>query len=363
MKPLIYYTPGKFEALIGKPDVRIWLGLFRIFNYNVSFCDRTGTIVNPILTTTPAEIALPDPNPDFNLNFDDCAVSRAEEIYNKHKEFGVPIRLGWSGGIDSTAALMSFVKLLGVAETRRCVEVAMTSHGIVENPYTWEKLIRKEKFTVINSLEFSEKWDGSEIMVNGECGDQVHGTDIYLTLIRLYGVDGMVLPWTTDNILDFIKLTGKLTDRESEILAQLLINQVKQAPIEITTMADFWWWLNFSCKWGSTCYRIVTKSTQPVNGKYLSNFYFPFYASTNFQLWSMYKREEKHKGNWSSYKWRAKDFTCNVLGDDGFQMKHRQGSLVHVLSHTKKFDAIDSDFNFFKDADPETWYNPNNSFA
>ena len=75
----------------------------------------------------------------------------------------------------------------------------------------------------------------------------------------------------------------------------------------------------------------------------------------------MYKREEKHKGDWNSYKWKAKEYVCSLVGEE-YAMKHRQGSLTVVMSHIPKYEAIDSDFNFINKIDTEYWYNPNNTF-
>jgi hypothetical protein len=362
MNELIYYTPGRFESLSDRPDVRIWLALFKIFNHNISFVDRTNIIVPPVNVVTPAQVKLPDANPNFNMNFDECAVDRANEIYKKHLKTGAPIRLSWSGGIDSSAALMGFIQLLGADRSKQVLEIAMTSASIMENPYVWEKLVRKENFKIINPLQVSDAWDGSIIMVNGETGDQVQGTDIYRPLITKYGPNAMTMLWTEDLVYSFIKFRSDLLHTEAEHLTKLLVNQVRSAPIKIETFADFWWWLNFSCKWASTFYRLLTKCSSKIDTAFIDDYFFPFYAGEQFQLWSMYKREEKHKGNWDTYKWKAKDFVCNTIGDDSFQQKHRQGSLSGLLSHTNRAEAIDSEFNFFDKLVPEDWYNPNNSF-
>ena len=363
MKKLVYYVPGSFNPLKEQSDVKTWLSIFKIFADNISFVDRTGIITAPVLTATQPHNAIPVNDGSFSLSLDECAVARAEEIYNKHLEHGVPIRVGWSGGIDSSVALMSFIELLGMKRAVEVVEVVMTNNGIVENPYLWERIVRKENFRLVHSMNFSEKWDGSEIMVNGESGDQVHGTDVYRSLRRLYGEQSMTMPWTYELIYKHV--VWKATDlnpAEAELFTNVLINQVKQAPVEIVTLADFWWWLNFSCKWSSVIYRLLAKSPVPVDDNYTSNFFFPFFASEKFQLWSMYKREEKHKGNWETYKWKAKDFVCKVSGCDDFQFKHRQGSLTTVLTHTTKCEAIDNEHNFYRSIDPTEWYEPNNSF-
>lgn len=364
MKKLISYIPERFTPLKDSQDVKIFLGVFKIFNNNISFVDRSNVILPPLHVDTVDHIKLPEPNPQFNLSFKDCALARAEEIYNKHLEFNVPIRVGWSGGIDSSAALMSFIELLGMNKAKQVLEITTTNQCIVENPWVWEKVIRKENFKVNNAMRFTESWNGAEITVNGEGGDQVHGTDIYRALVKLYGQDALTIKWTPELIINHVtKLTsGFLNNTEAEFLANIFINKVKQSELEITTLADFWWWMNFTCKWASTFYRILLKSPHPLTKSYVDNYYFPFYGSEKFQLWSMYKRDEKHKGNWETYKWKAKEFVVEVSRCPEYSFKHRQGSLTTVMSHTKKYEAIDNEFNFYEHTDPVAWYNPNNSF-
>lgn len=364
MSNLVYYVPGSFTGLEHYPDARLWLAIFKIFTDNVSFVDRSGIIKSPIRTSVSDIVKLPNPDATFNLSFDECAVARAEEIYQQHLKHGVPIRVHWSGGIDSSTALMSFIELLGMSKAKEVVEVVMTSNGILENPHVWERVVRKENFKLIHTMTFSESWSGEEIMVNGEAGDQVHGVDIYRFLRKLFGPNSLTMKWTRDLIVRHItvKLAPSYSTNEIEHLADIFINKVQQAPINIDTLGDFWWWLNFSCKWNSVVYRLVAKSPHPVNEDYIKEYFFPFFASEKFQLWSMYKREEKHKGDWESYKWKAKEFVARVSGCPEYMFKHRQGSLYTVLAHTSKNEAIDDNYNFYKNIDPEFWYEPNNSF-
>lgn len=359
MSNLIFYTPGVFQNLSHKKDVRIWLGFFNVFQTTISFIDRTSTIQIPVKTTTLKENLIPyDSN--FNLSFSECAIKTAEHIYSKHKQYSVPIKLHWSGGIDSSAALTSFINLLGMEEAKRTIQIVMSSNGIYENPYMW-KIIRKEGFEIINSFTFDDTYNQDYIAVNGEGGDQVHGTDVYRALIRKYGADIITRSWTESLIVDFVESRSKLSSTESNILAQVLINQVKQSNLDIKSMGDFCWWLNFTCKWTSTFYRLLTKSVSPVNREIVNTHFFPFYSSPEFQLWSMYKREEKHKGTWNTYKWKAKEYVCELVGPE-YAIKHRQGSLSAVMSHIPKYEAMDSDFKFISKIDTEQWYNPNNSF-
>lgn len=365
MNSLIYYVPGEIQATNdqNRPDIRIWSGLFSVFNNNVSFVDRSNIIVSPIRTSNLEYTSLPDPDSNFNLSFRDCAVNRAQHIYNKHLQSGARIKLYWSGGTDSSAALMSFVELLGVDRASQVLDVVMTSKTIDENPYIWEKLVRPN-FNLLHTMQFRESWDGSEIIVNGEGGDQIHGTDVYRALIKRFGNHAMTMPWTYENVVGLIaSKVSDLSEQEIKILAEILIDKVKKAPLEIVTAADFWWWLNFTCKWASVIYRLIAASPNKIDQEFLSNYFFPFYIDDNFQQWSMMCRHEKHQGTWESYKWKAKQFVIDVSGCQELDFKHRQGSLWQILTHTYKVSGIDDKFNFYANLHCEDWYEPQNSFA
>lgn len=364
MSNLIYYTPGRFESMSHLPDMKVFLALFKVFNNNISFIDRTGLIVPPVKTETLPPLQIPNADSTFNMSFDDCAIDSAQRIYKKHLELQIPIRIGWSGGIDSSATLMAFIEALGMAEATRCVEIAMTNEGLIENPYLWEKIIQPNNFKILNSMLVTNDWQDSSIMVNGEGGDQLHGTDIFRWIVSKYGKAGLSTPWTEEHIVGYIKLNAtSLTDQEALLLANILIKMVSNAPVEITTTGDFWWWINFTAKWASTFYRLTTKAPENViTQEFIDNHFFPFYNTKNFQLWSMHKRNEAYKGTWESYKWKAKEFVARTSNSPEYNMKHRQGSLYNILAHTTRAEGIDSNFKFYDRLDPEEWYEPNNSF-
>ena len=363
MKSLIYYTRSRFTEIEHLPGVKHWLTIYNVMPAGGSFVDRTNSIQLPVRTTTKACNALPLPQPGFNLSFRDVALLRAQEIYKKHQTLGVPIRVAWSGGIDSTAIITAFIELLGIEKARESLEILMTANSIIENPWVFERIIRKEKFKIVNMMHAANIINRSCITVNGEGGDQVHGTDAYRLLIRYFGTSAYSTNWTEDNIIGFIAARSPTATKESiEILAQALIKIVRSAPIELVTLTDFWWWMNFCCKWSTITYRILARTPETVTQEYLDNFYFPFYGSKEFQLWSMHRQDEAHSGDWQTYKWAAKKFSVDSLNVPEFNNKHRQGSLYAVMSQTHKALAIDEDYNFYTKFDPEDWYNPNNSF-
>ena len=370
MNQFIFYTPSVFKSLSHLPDVKLWLQTLRVSGDNIGTIDRTGTTIPPINTTVLDINKLPKFDTNFNLSFDECVANRAKEIYNRHLIKNVPIRLSWSGGIDSTAALLSFIELLGVKEASRCVEVVMTHASVMENPYIWEKIVRKENFKIINASHFNETLNSNAIVVNGECGDQIHGGDMPRALFTLFGADGLKMPVTEDNVYQLVKLRSNspliispgIDHKDAIKVTDILCRQFKNAPYYPENMNDALGMLNFTSKWTAVFYRLVTKAGQNLTEDFIRDYYFPFYDSTDFQQWAMHPNGEKTKGSNETYKWKAKDYVCRISNTPEFQMKHTFNSLVGILNHVERADFIDKELKLYKEINAEEWYNPHNSF-
>jgi len=370
MKEFIFYTPSVFKSLVHLPDVKLWLQTLRVSGDNIGSIDRTGTTIHPIKTTTLDINKLPNFDPNFTLSFDDCAINRAKEIYNQHLIKNVPIRLSWSGGIDSSVALLSLIELLGVKEASNCIEIVMTHASIMENPYIWKKIIRKENFRIINASHFDEHLTNDVIIVSGEGGDQVHGGDLPKHLFTIFGAGGLNTPMNEDNVYQFVKFRSNspliispgIDHNDATRVTDILCRQFRNAPVYPKTMNDALDMLHFTSTWGACFYRLVTKASRSLTENFIKNYYFPFYASSDFQQWAMHPNGEKTKGTTESYKWKAKEYICRISDTPELQMKHRFSSLFGILNHVERADFIDNEFNFYKNINPEDWYNPTNSF-
>lgn len=370
MNQFIFYTPSVFKSMVHLPDVKLWLQFSRVSGDNIGTIDRTLTTIPPIKTTTLDINKLPEFDPNFNLSFDECAIKRAKEIYNQHLLKNVPIRLSWSGGIDSSAALLSFIELVGIKEASNCIEIVMTNTSIMENPYIWEKIIRKENFKIINASYFKETVNSDAIIVNGECGDQIHGGDMPRHLFSLFGSKGLSTPVTEDNVYQLVKFRSNspliipagINHEDAIKVTDILCKQFRNAPYYPETMNDALGMLNLTSKWSAVFYRLITKAGKNLTEDFIKDYYFPFYHNSDFQQWAMHPNGEKTKGSNETYKWKAKEYICRLSNTPELQMKHTFNSLVGILNHVNRADFIDDKLNLYKDINPEEWYNPHNSF-
>ena len=123
---------------------------------------------------------LPDFSRKFDMSFAETALSRAAEIW----KFAVDgkINLLWSGGIDSTVAL---VALLQTVPTGQQIVVYCNLNSINENPKLYTILLKNKSVVFKNSSVMPV---GKPMtLITGELGDQIFGSDLLFKIINNFG--------------------------------------------------------------------------------------------------------------------------------------------------------------------------------
>jgi hypothetical protein len=344
-------------------DLQSFCSFFQLTSTNVSLVDRTNIIQIPVKVATPPQLVLPKYDPEFSMTYEECCQSTVLEILGIQDKLSVPIRLLYSGGIDSSLILISFIKQLGLEETRRRVQLVMSPNSIDENPWLYEKVIRRGNWTVHNSDWNGIDWGTDRILVGGEFNDQILGSDMYRD-ITLWRGNGIMDQLWTEEMMVMFGLHRGLNIQDAELWAELLFRLVATAPCEIKDAADFWWWINFTCKWSSVYFRIMfyAQENNMIDQQYLDDYYYQFYGNENFQKWAMVDTTSKHKGTYLNYKWLAKQLVCQFLGHDEYMKKVKRGSLWKLISYKRSVDIIENNYNYIYECDPMDWYEPVNDF-
>jgi hypothetical protein len=338
--------------------------MYRIFDSPLSFNDRKGNLKVPIKTATRDVLKMPAYDSSFNMTYEECCFHRVDEIVKIQDSIGKPIKLLYSGGIDSSLILTSFIKVLGVEGASKRIQILLSQDSITENPALWAKYIRPH-FEIMDSEKFHEHFNTDSIMMAGEGNDQLFGSDIYKDVCSWGGAGVLDLPWQ-ENVKSFMVYRG-LTASQAEYIYDLFKTFIiDKADCPIITVADFWWYLNFCCKWEFVYHRSLLSipNTETITPDYMTTHFHQFYQSDNFQKWSMVNRTEKHRGDFTSYKFHAKELVIkhvDVPGDP-YRLKIKNKSLPNLIRYKKICDAIDSDYKFQYDIDPMKYYNPDNSY-
>ena len=356
------YNPNVF-ANVDRADLQLWRSLYKFISYAVSFVDRTGTIQIPIHTETPQHLAMPEYDPNFSMTYEECCDHKVSELIELQDRLDIPIRIMYSGGIDSSLILISFIKRLGVDQTSRRVEVFLDQESIQENPALWHKFILPY-FRIVDSDRYGTRFDKQGILIGGEGNDQLFGSDIYKDVIRWGGNKILDTAWTEGLIRDYFKYK-KLTQAESDVWFEQFSRLINAAQCSIVTIADWWWYINLTCKWASVYHRMLFYVTQPqlVNNDYIETYFQQFFNTDHFQRWSLVNRDQKHQGDYLSYKFHARDLIADFLNDTQYRLKIKRPSLGHITRFRYACDLIERDYNFRYQINPLDYYNPTNSFT
>lgn len=360
-RKLLYYNPNILSQYRELPGIEFFSSFFKIFNPTVVFIDRTNTISIPILTKSLFPI------PQFKKSsktFEELCGERARELLNRAELLNVPLYVLWSGGIDSTLALISFLKQASPRQAKR-LTVLLSEESITENRNFYQDHIRG-KLNVRSSVMFPQILGTPCLFVTGEHNDQLFGSDKVGELINQFGPSVVHQLYSRDLFYKFF--STKIEDGEvNNFYLDLFERLASAAPIPIETNFEFLWWINFSVKWQSVFLRALMYTTprniKNITGEYMQNNYVTFYGTDDFQLWSLNNRDKKIRDSWSTYKWPCKDLIYDYTGDLIYRdTKVKKGSLYHILLQQIQYNFLDSEMNFFEQLDLSMYYNERNDF-
>ena len=346
-----------------QPDVVQWFELYKLINLNVSLVDRCNYINIPYRFEN--KFPMPTLPGTFNKNYTDICIERARNLIAHSKNINKPITVLWSGGIDSTVVLISFI--LGCPDDLDRISVALNPYSILENPNFYYKHIRN-RFNMLPSERTLDLLNGSCIMVGGEFNDQLFGSDILRDVKEFDSMDLVHAKNTHGNIVPFLLSKGMSEDAASKWYSLLNEHIRNVCPVEVDTVHLFFWWLNFAFKWQSVYYRIPERiqNRKLLTDEFLSQHYMQFFEATDFQIWSMLNPSKKISNTWESYKLEAKKMIFDFNKDqDYFDNKVKKGSLSQVFKQRKVPDALafeDGNYIFVDELNPAEFYNPNNHF-
>ena len=280
--------------------------------------DRTGSLPLPLRATCGS---LPEPHRGDVPRLADLMDRRAAELLEQPGE----IRLFWSGGIDSTAALVALLRNAARGARER-ITVWMNDASIGEYPLFFRKFIEPEDGLRIRNfgsvppanvyLSRSQaaiaeaageaEFDGG-IVVTGECGDQLHGSS------AIFGNELLDAP--AERVLD-----APGVRRWREVVEAFNA----RAPYRLATAPDVLWWWNFAVKWADVCHRSLLfcrSAGQIAAARH-------FFRRRYFQQWAMSKPELRRLSRPEDYKMELKRYIEEFTKDPEYRRdKLKFGSL------------------------------------
>lgn len=271
-----------------------------------------------------------------SLSWEECCQRRALDLLklNRSQYF-----VSWSGGIDSTVMMISFLKYWP-KEALKKITVFLSHSSIMENSGFFDQSIAS--FPMESSLgDISVRLlESDALLLTGELGDQLFGSDIMGPAVQALG----------DDVLrkDFREFAPKVIDlwNRKEGSGRALFEHfhpiVEESPFPIRTVFDFFWWLNFSQKWQHVKYRFVELTAWNLQSRY-GHQILHFYDTPEFQRWSLDNHDLKVGKDWSSYKVAAKDFIVGFTKNESDRVQPKKPSLALRHFLVEKRIAVTSD--------------------
>jgi hypothetical protein len=338
MGMMMFYSHAIPLKRIGLPEwippARPWIQ--SINRINVDIANEINPFKYTIATETIEDIIKNEPR--NNRSFGEQAEKTALEI--KEKTQGHNVYLMYSGGIDSTTALVAMMNTWGHDLDR--LYILMSSRSILEFPEMWHNINMTFKGRIINSIDCFDEFYKSGYIITGEHGDQVFGSDQILAATTIFGETIIHKNWK-DYIHHFYNLQFNKTCNVNKLI-DLFSQTTDYCPFKIVTMFDWVWWINFTNKWQLVKYRsLITRSTENLKEKYER--VINFYSSPSWQKWSLDNHDQKIKNTMLSYKFPAKEYIVKNTGFIEYLKKPKVGSLQHVSKNFVRPDGLDENFN------------------
>ena len=276
----------------------------------------------------------------FNKTFEECCMDAAKNLWS----LGKPIELFWSGGIDSSGALIA---LLETKSKNDVLNIRYTQDSIDEFPLMWEKMVKDKNDPLPNKemLDDSLFENHDIIKVTGECGDQCFGSDALHKNLHRHADDWeTIFSWSKDEIFHNQAVEVRKNTSEKQFvqrkiaMAEVLFDNVDDAVIEVKTIFDLYWWMNFCFKWQDVDSRMIFNFSDTSEWKSTIS----FFNTENFQKWSIVNHDIKHGGTWETYKQPAKEYINKYIKDETYRKnKTKEPSLIKILS-----GSIDGEYDY-----------------
>lgn len=356
----IFINPNNKDKLKNVPGGEAFSCYFEIFSRNISAIDRTNSISIPLKTTLLPHLQMPVME-KMDKSFAEICDDRAKYLLDKAKQSNRKIVVMYSGGVDSTLILVSFLKVAKEEELKNII-VLLSDQSIRENTNFYYDYVIK-KFECASSYRFPYfLGNDNYLLISGENADQLFGSQVNDQFAESAGYESLFRPAheLKGQIIDWFKLRIK-NKQYAEPIYDIFQKIVDNAPIELDNVYKFWWWVNFTTKWQSVYVRVLPYSQNKSTLKIEEN-YTTFYSPKEFQLWSMNNTDKFTKQTPTSSKYVPKEIIFDFNKDEGYLKKPKVGSLAHLVQRKEMIMYLDQNMNCGKEYPTEDMYNYGNDF-
>jgi hypothetical protein len=327
-------------------DVNVYKEIYKV-DADGWLVDRTGTVTFPWQTKLLDRYKHIEKSPSYD--FETCCLLNA----TKYIETGKPIILMWSGGIDSTAMVVAFLK---VAKDLSNITVAFNNDSVREYPSFYKNYICgkvKGLSTEELVLRITTSGIGDTILLSAEHADQLFGSPLAGGIAQTLGLEFLTKPFNQNNFRTLFTSKG-VPQRYADCWFDLYNETSKHSPKPIQTMFDMAWWHGFNFRWQAIGMKIYPRINSNVDFR-------TFYSDTMFQQWSI--DQTFTMDSIGQLKTIPKDFIFEFTGDADYRdnkIKHPSSTLYYAKPAAS---AILEDFTKLPKIDIMDYYDLDNSIA
>jgi hypothetical protein len=282
--------------------------------------DRTGTLKHYLKVSD--HEPLPDFDPNFKKSFKDITFETVQRIIDNAN--GQRINISWSGGLDSTNMLFTFLEIADPKQLRVCCNY----NSIVESANLYDKFIRNRVECEI-TLPVAVPYYGDGVIVTGYHGDAIFPH--YNKIIQNYGDDGFNLPWR-----DFLE------KEQVPIIEQV----IETYPIkDIQSIVDYLSFIEINFKWQWSKTHKMRQMPKEIASRIVN-----FYDTVDFQKWSMNNYEEKYlTADRKTWKQPIRNNLRKLMGGANYYTENKliQQSNYQIIDHNWVF-LLEDGTNLYK---------------
>jgi hypothetical protein len=278
------------------------------------------------------------------------------------KRVNEDIYIKYSGGIDSTSVLVSFMQTWSKEDLER-VHIILTHESIKEFPEMWPVIYENFKGRIHNTHADIREYAEKGHVVSGEMGDQLWGSSIMYTLEDSYGIESVFGPWEKtiprywydhhfkgkieqDSLIKNKSFDEALAHKETSVFLERHNSTLKYCPFPIKTAFDWIWWFNYNNK----LHHVLLRDFCWCNLTGLHHRVHAFYNNNDFQRWSLDNHDIKIRNDFVSYKQQAKDFIIKHTGIPQYETKLKVGSAIFLWiskNMARCNFGLDEDYNLW----------------
>ena len=325
MSKVLYYHLNSFPEISARDEYRLATSFgLHSPRFRHGFDNQLDLIENPLYASE--DVAKYKNKINFPANF----TSTFEELTNRRAvelwDIGKPIRLWWSGGIDSTCALVSLLK------TRRLdtnLTVYLSTNSVQENPRFYDLLVNKKvklewhshKNYIYDNIEL---WNGQTINVNGNGGDE-----LFLAIS------------STMSMEEFFKIKDSdwinvIKDKDSDML-NVIKKYIDISPYKPKTCWELLWWFARSIDDLSTRYH----SPRFLKDPSVYHLEHAFFYTDYFEKWALSNPYAGHNGDYGTYKWPMKKYIYDYdKNEEYLNTKQKESSFPLIYKKQSRYLGI-----------------------